>query len=161
MNDLVPAQQLSMQQKRFVTATCNGLSELDAGKYAGYADPHSDGHSVSRLPHVIAAVQAELRRRLVMRAAPAALKFLEESCSSSGKVDRGRLDAAKSVLDRAGLSAPRAAGEKAPGEFGDMSVSQLKEFVARVNGVLADRAKVIDNVPDPAPNGAQDVDIFG
>lgn len=155
---------LTPQQKRIAVALCDGLSEMDACRRAGYQSPGVEAYNAARLPIVAAAVQAELRRRLIVRAAPIAVKTLIAAAAAPlVKADRGAIDACKTILDRAGLVAPRTPSDGASKGIGDMSSRELHDLLRRLNGELGDRAKpaqTIDIAPESAPEAAEDADMF-
>jgi hypothetical protein len=139
---------LNQRQTEFVRHFVAGSSPDDAAAAAGYGS-YGAGRAVLRSAAVVAAVDQELRQLLAAEAAPLALSFLMEVVTNhAGKYgERVRVDAAKTLLDRAGYQAPK--HQEAPGSAKDphqMGTAELHDLVMKLEGELASRAKVIEPV---------------
>lgn len=151
---------LTEKQRALVAALAkNGDMEAAAAK-SGYNV--TAAYTAARLPHVQAALHAEVQTAL-RRAAPIALKVLLGIISDDKVSPRVRVDAAKTVLDRAGHQAPKDGAADLDKPLSDMSPDELRAYVDRAQRELSDRAKPIIEV-DSAPVGAdtptQVIDIF-
>ncbi len=111
---------------------------------AGYSEgTAATGQKPEDNGQVLAAIEALTARRL-RAAAPVALKLIEDLVGDKTIAPRVRLDAAKTLLDRAGYTPPNQAADKAPLSPAEMTAEQLREFIADGERALADRAQVIN-----------------
>lgn len=143
---------------RFMSETGNGP---DSAKRAGFRPDHAAAafYDLMRVPHVLAALQSEVRRNLVADA-PMARRVIVEIANNAEISPKVRLDAAKILLERAGHVAPRAAAEKpADQPLHEMTTDQLRELAGRLEDEIAGRAKVIS--ADTAPAPSQAIDVIG
>jgi hypothetical protein len=113
------------QQVAFAEAYVAGSgSATQAAIAAGYSSV-SARQTASRLlatPHVQEAIRREQRRVLGNRLASKALGVLEKILDDDGAPAGVRVDAAKTILDRAGMAAYRTAE---PVEQGDLPLAQM------------------------------------
>jgi hypothetical protein len=133
---------LTDKQAAFVKAALGGCDHIQSARLAGYSAPAVDGWRLMRLPHIAAAIEIELRRKLQLEIAPACIAFLFDVVKNAGNTfgERVRVDAAKTLLDRAGYQAPKqheVGKEKAVEE---MSTAELHAFIDRTEAELASRA---------------------
>jgi phage terminase small subunit len=129
----------------------NGGSATDAAKAAGYSEKNAAqlGWQQLQKPNVLAAIRAEQQRALGSLATKA-LRVLESILTDKDAPAGVRVDAAKTILDRAGLGAQRSAAVDAPPldrPMSEWSLDQLAEFIARAKPVAGN---VIDQLPPPA-----------
>jgi terminase small subunit-like protein len=105
--------QLTSKQAAFVEAYVNGRNITGAAIDAGYSESTASqiGSALLRVPHVQAAIHASVRHALAMDA-PMARRVLVELAQNPETHPKIRLDAAKTLLDRAGHVAPRPIVEK-------------------------------------------------
>lgn len=150
---IVGTRGLTEQQARFVQNTVNGLSQTDAARQAGYAEPGVAGYQLKRNPRIIAAIHAEQALVIGGDLANAALGVLRDILTGDHPA-KLKLDAAKTVLDRAGHIAPKA-GDAPTGEdkpLAEMSVDELEAFIRRGRQAVEQAAApIIENDPTPQP----------
>jgi hypothetical protein len=149
MSDLATLAQIDEQQAEFVRI----FVERGDGDYSAAA--RAAGFSSSRektaqkwatqTPAIIAAVHIEVARRL-QAGAPLALKVIESIVRDETAPQKIRLDAAKTLLDRAGHIAPRARvqGDGQERTLGEMSLDELKATQERLQAEIQSRAKAVD-----------------
>ena len=124
---------MNPQQANFVAAYVAGSGNATrAAITAGYS-PDAARQTASRLlslPHVQEAIRREHNRLLRGPLASKALGVLERIMDDESAPYGARVDAAKTVLDRAGLIAPRVveadAGDK---PLNEMSLEELDAFI--------------------------------
>jgi phage terminase small subunit len=133
---------LGEKQKVFVTTYVeNGGRAGDAARAAGYGARY--GTTLLRNERVRAAIHAEQARILGARLASVALGALRAILEDPEAPAKVRLDAAKTVLDRAehvagGQAAPKAEGGKS---LHEMSIDELEAHAKRLREAL-DRSKL-------------------
>lgn len=130
--------ELTEQQQRFVIAFtsepgCIGNASKSAA-HAGYAEQYARdiGHQLLNKPHVAAAIEAAQRRQISGPHAAKAVEVLQRILADSDAPLKLQLDAAKTVLDRAGFVARAQEAEapgKARGRADDMAVEELEAYV--------------------------------
>lgn len=152
---------LTEKQAAFVHAlVANGGCKIDAARTAGYSSPKTGAYQSLQLPHVIAAIRAEQFRLMHGKLTNLSLGVIRGILEDTECSPRIRLDAAKTVLDRAGLVAPKqesdadASKDKA---IGDMTVEELEDFIRRGREAMdgADKPVIDGELVDNAQN-AQD-----
>jgi len=148
------AQEILDQQKAFAEAYVLGRGNAtQAAIEAGYA-PASARQTASRLlhtPHVQDAIRHAQAYVLRGKLASKALGVLEKILDDDDAPPGVRVDAAKTVLDRAGLPAMRApdsVDEDRPLE--EMTVVQLEAFIAEGRALLG-AAKIVVRKPAELP----------
>jgi phage terminase small subunit len=132
----------TQQQKDFaVQMVLTGGNGAEAARRAGFAADSAAqaAYRLMRLPHVQATVRMEQERVLKGHMASKALYVLEQIMDDENAPAGARVDAAKTVLDRAGLPAVRQPEpivlEK---PLGQMSVQELEAFIAAGREKLRD-----------------------
>ena len=131
---------LNDQQQAFVTAFTSDPGAIgnasEAARRAGYSEKSARdiGRQLLAKPHVRAAVEEANRAQLGGALASKAVAVLASIIDDETAAPKLRLDAAKTVLDRAGYIAPKAAESPKPESEADaldgMNLAQLKRFVA-------------------------------
>lgn len=155
-------------QERQMQALCiylSGISKEQSLKMAGY----ESGTRISTFdtPTMRAATKIVLDKFLQTDAAPAALRALYMIVNDDRGAAGVRVQAANSILDRAGLVAKKA-GE-GDGGLGDpnqdlssMSADQLQAMIDKLDAALA--SKTLDVQPDDVQNSvpvtSQDIDLY-
>lgn len=161
--ELATKYDLTEMQAAFVRHVSAGLEPSQAATQAGYgtSNVHSRAHELLRAPHVLAAIHTEVRRRLVA-GAPIALAVIELLVKDETTPPKIRLDAAKTILDRAGHIAPRAIVDKASHELAlhELSLGELRALADKLEGELAGRGKDVSGA-NAAPAETQDVEANG
>lgn len=127
--------------------------------------------SVAEMPHLGGAV-AEMShsgssetpdisasRRIMLAQAPAAIRRLVKIVGDDNARAVDQIQAAKAILDRAGLNIPKATHAVIDAkDLSAMGASELRSFVEAAQRALSDRAKVIDSAPAPGAKDAQATD---
>lgn len=135
---------------------------IKASEQANYASVEI-AYRTRQLPHVQAALAAELRRWLITEAAPAALKLMYEVMLDDLKDPKLRIACAKTLADRSGFIAPKAKDSsgleaKSPAE---MNREELVEMSQRIAKELGDRSVItIDSAPRPPVIDSELLDIL-
>lgn len=139
--------QLTEQQKTFVREYVrNGGCGADAARAAGYAAsrPAQQAHDLLALPHVQEAVHREQARLIGGTLASKAIEVVhrilhDEALAATVSGQKVQLEAAKSVLDRAGHVAPKASEPEMIGDkpITEMSLDELDAFIRQGQAALA------------------------
>ena len=158
MNDL------TQQQADFaVNFVANGGNGAEAARDAGYAEAHArvSAYRLVRLPHVQDAIRAEQRRQLNGDMATKALSVLKGILEDDEAPYGARVDAAKTILDRAGIIAPksRGEGEGDSKEIDEMTMAELEAKIQRWREQI-DSMPVI-NQPPAASGVTQPLSLIG
>lgn len=151
--ELAAKYKLTEMQATFVRHVSEGIEPNKAVTLAGYgtSNIYARSHDLLCAPHVLLAIHTEVRRKLVA-GAPIALAVIERLVKDETTPPKIRLDAAKTLLDRAGHIAPRAIVDKATHELAlhEMSLGDLRQLADKLEGEIAGRAKDIAGA-DAAP----------
>lgn len=118
-----------------------GMNATRAAVAAGYSERSAKvtAHNLLKKPHVQDAIRAEQRRVLQSDLATLALGVLRKVLEDEDAPVGARVDAAKTVLDRAGLVAQRVASD----EQVDMPISQLsQDSLSRI--ILKGEARILE-----------------
>lgn len=138
----------------------DGVDPRQAAELAGYAKEGADleAKRLLRHPAILAAVQIGIARRLAT-GAPMALSVLQEFAMNQAMHPKIRLDAAKTLLDRAGYISPKAvaASNGASVPLNEMSMADLRTLADKLEGEIAGRAKEVSSAK-AAPTKAQTLD---
>lgn len=145
----------------------NGGKGGEAARTAGYAEPRQESWRLQQNPEIMRAI-FDLQKQEFSKLSGKALSFLsgvldqgQKRLAAGEKISAVYVDAAKTVLDRAGhVSKNKEKQEdKTPG-IGDMTKDELREFIERGQRRLSDEieATAVDVTPDrgdSAQPGAQ------
>jgi phage terminase small subunit len=137
MSRSVAERGLTPLQERFVEQILEGHNTLQAATLAGVGSPQVHAYRVASLPHVQAEIARQLGRRLANEAAPVAYSVLVKILRDENAASRVRVDAAKTLLDRAGFVPPRAPDP--PGTTGKQLNEMSREELRAVLTVAEDR----------------------
>lgn len=131
--------QLTEQQKGFVREYVrNGGNGTEAARKAGYSAsrPAQQAHDLLVLSHVQEAIHREQSRLIGSDLASKAIVIIEgilndESLATSVAGRKLQFEASKTILDRAGHIAPKAAEPEMAGDkpLNTMSVEELEAFI--------------------------------
>jgi hypothetical protein len=123
-------------------------------------DVRSYCERASQSPAMLAAVHVEIGRRLVA-GAPLALKVLQDICRDEQSPAKLRLEAAKTLLDRAGHIAPKArdTGDGSTKQTHEMSLDELRDRRAALEREIQARATPV-NAPLDAHDDVQAIDLL-
>lgn len=139
--------QLTEQQKVFVREYVrNGGSGADAARAAGYAAsrPAQQAHDLLALSHIQEAIHREQSKLIGGDLASKAVEVVhrilhDDALAGSVAGQKLQLEAAKTVLDRAGHIAPKASEPEMIGDkpLTEMSLEELEAFIRRGQAALA------------------------
>jgi phage terminase small subunit len=133
---------LTEQQQRFVAEfVSNGGNGKQACVSAGYAakSAHQEAYRLLRKPHVLDAVRKEQARVLGTMSAKA-LHVLDQLLGDTEISPAVRLDAAKTVLDRAGYVSARTPAHAIGSNdqpLNEMTPDELRAFLVAIEAVKA------------------------
>jgi phage terminase small subunit len=139
MNDLTD------QQADFaVNFVANGGNGAEAARDAGYAEANarSAAYKLVRMPHVQDAIRKEQRRQLGGEMATKALSVLKGILDDDEAPYGAKVDAARTILDRAGLIAPKSRGD---GEGDEKEIDQMT--MAELEAKIQRWREQIDSMP--------------
>ena len=139
--------ELNEQQAAFVAAFTSETGAIgnasEAARRAGYspANARELGRQLLHKPHVRAAIDDANRAQISGALASKAVEVLLGILDDKTAAPKLRLDAAKTVLDRAGYIAPKAEERPQPEseaeKLNKLSIEQLEAFVADQEAKLA------------------------
>lgn len=166
MNGIVSFK-LNDRQAAFVSAFVEHGDKIAAADAAGYDGNHLDttAHRLLAMPAVAAAIQLQTMHRL-RNAAPMALSVIINLARSDKASDRVKLEAAKTLLDRAGFIAPKAADADPDGNkpLSEMTPDELRDFISKgreqLEAKMVDVTPKVDNAAVDAALDAQVIDMF-
>ena len=138
-NKLTEMQQLFVLH--FTTAPGAIGNASEAARRAGYSDKTAaeQGRQLLDKPHVQTAIVGATRRQISATMATKAAALLEHFIEDEKVSARVRLEAAKTILDRAGYIAPKAPLEEENLDekpLHEMSIYQLERFIAEKEALL-------------------------
>jgi hypothetical protein len=140
---------LSTKQEALVEALFSSDGIILAAKAAGYADSSHVRRMVRHSPVLRAAIEQELRHRLQTEGAPVAYALLVEVVRNKDSKfgERVRVDAARTLLDRAGFLPPKQPDRQpAEKDLNEMSTAELLAIIEKHEAELGDRATPINAV---------------
>lgn len=146
---------LNMQERKFAATYAETGNAVYAAEKAGYSSPRQSASQKLASPIIQAEVRARQLARLNNELLPLALDNLEAILRNDKASERGKIMAAKIVLDKAGGA--DATNGKEPHE---MTGDELQAAIERLRREASERAKpvqVIEHEPDTV---AKD-DLFG
>lgn len=149
---------LPEKYRQFVYALVEGLTQEAAGEKIGVT-AQAAGVLIRR-PEIVSAMHFEINRRLRTEGASIGYKVLSTIAKDDTAPKGVRVDAAKTLLDRAGHVAPR--GEPAKPvekQMTDMTQNDLRDLVDKLESELANRATPV-SAPNSAERPSNTVDIF-
>lgn len=126
-------QGLTEKQAAYVAAfVANGGFAGAAAAKAGYEFPEQESWRLGTLPHVRAAIAAEVERRIAGEAAAAGVGVLLAVARDTGAPASARVAAGRGLLDAAGLlnrDRQKQSGQDSK-PLSQMSISELEAFIA-------------------------------
>jgi len=157
-NRMLVAHELNAREREFASALVDGLNPNEAAARAGI--PSGSGHALARHVRVAAAVHMEVHRRLKVEGAPVGLAVLLSVAKNVNAPAGVRVDAAKTLLSRAGHIEPRAEAAKPDTkDLSDMSQEELRKVIDQCESRLADQATPV-NAPTHGLSPSQAIDMF-
>lgn len=162
MGGMLTPLNLTDLERKFVFALVRGAEKTAAAVTAGYSPSDADNaaNDLVRKPNVAAAIEMELRRELVTDA-PNSLRVLREIRDSEAAPGT-RAMAANSLLDRAGIVAPRDIATPAR-ELDSCTIEELHALVDQLASKRGDQAKDVSRgllQHDSTAAPSNDADIF-
>jgi phage terminase small subunit len=145
MSQQIATRQLSERQAAFIENLIETGDAPKAAQLAGFLDrPSREARRLLRIPYVLAALNAAMAAALA-EDAPLARKLLRRYVEDEALHPKLRLEAAKSLLDRAGHIAPKArdANERHHKPLHEMSIEELRALADRFEAELGGRAKLV------------------
>jgi phage terminase small subunit len=150
MGTHVATRTLNQRQTDFVGFFVETGDAHQAALLTGYAEgtARTAGTEILALPHIALAIARAARLRLA-RGVPLALNTLEHLVGKA-QSEKVRLDAAKAVLDRAGLVPPKDQEDRSTiaTPLHEMTTEDLRAMVHRLEDELVGRAKTVTSEPD-------------
>lgn len=160
-HSLTTQHSLTEKQAEVVRRVVAGEKWSDAVKHSGYAFSPKDVWQLSNSRTVLAAVAEGMRRQLIGKLAPIALNVLDACLSDENP--KIRIEAAKTVMDRAGFIAPKAVENKEifTKSLAEMTRAELADAAARAAYALdAIRAESAAKAKPVLEHDAQPIDIL-
>lgn len=151
--DITPTgKNLTDMQREFVERVVDGNDGTTAARLAGYSSPAAQAYHLARIPHVAQEIRARIAARLNTQGATVGLNTLIKIANDDTAPKGARVQAANSLLDRAGfvskvLDKQRDADEK---PISEMSASELEGFIGKLASKLDHAA---------AKRGAEDAEF--
>ena len=136
---------LSDRQRVFVLLKSQGFSDADAFKGAGYQNSAVPANTVAVATHpkVLAAIEATVGGQIRAGAA-AAIAYINKVVNDETLAPKLRVEAAKTILDRAGYLPPTR-DERGQGDtLSEMTPDQLRAFINDAERKLSDKATIIN-----------------
>ena len=158
MNEIAGIDDEVDREVLFVRGLAEGRSVQDAASEAGYSKAH--GYTLQKRPKIQGMLHQLLAMRLTVEAAPKAISVLVKLLDGRGVSDKIKLEAAKTLLDRAGYATSREA-EKPNGnkELVELSPDQLRAQIAVIQVQLAEQAIPV-NAPIVEGDSIQVIDLL-
>lgn len=129
-----------LQDKFIIHIVYDGVSGSEAARRAGYshASARQTASQLLASPHIQAAIRNEQYKHLNGSLASKAIKTLEAIMDDITSPAGARVDCAKTILDRAGLIAPRIAPvspfENKP--VHEMNKEELEDFIFKTKALI-------------------------
>jgi hypothetical protein len=163
MDTFTRVAELTPLQQSFIDLLLKGYEPLRAAEAMGYEgiEAFKTARSLIRSPQVQVRMMGEAGADLRTTGVAKAVKTLIDLVDKPGATDKTRLEAAKTLLDRAGFGPSTYAQPKEPdGEkpLSEMSLGELRDAVQRLERDLSARAKpvdVIDGEPVSEPDASE------
>lgn len=158
--EIALSKNLTSSQSLFCELLASGIERNEAARQCGYGtgNPHAEASRLMQQPAIIATVQMAVARRLAIGSG-AALRVLQEFVADDKLDKRLRYACAKTLLDRAGHIAPKAAAASQGGTIplNEMSMTDLRALADKLEGELATRAKPVSSAK-AAPASPQTIE---
>lgn len=141
---------LTPQERVFIDGAARTGDEEYAARRAGYVQPKRDAWRLRQRPAVVEEVRRQQMARLNNELLPLALDVIQNVLTDPKSSERGRLQAAKIVVDQAHKSG-EGGTVKEPHE---MTVDELTERIDQLRREAVERAR-------PVIEGTAKADVFG
>ena len=149
--------------QRFVDILLSGRAPNSAAKLAGFETPAASACALMAREDVQIAIMQEAERRLIGDGVPAAIRCLIGLVRNKKTSPKLRKECANSILDRAGIIAPKAVdpGERGAAPLHRKSRDELLDLVNQAQVELSNRAaKVIDARQPGAQPASKPADLL-
>jgi hypothetical protein len=135
----------------------SGHDKATACRMAGY--PETASWTLFNRPKMREAIPLVIDAFLIEDASPAALRALYRIVSDDKSPAGVRVQAANSILDRAGFNAKRHENKgELHKDMSQMSAVEIEEQIRKLQQAIDDRLR--DVTPDDEPAPAQDLDLY-
>lgn len=141
----------------FAAHVAAGKKVGDAALSSGYSFSH--GFRLVERPDFVPMLRAALQRRLLVDGATVAIQTLIDIAADPETAKSVRVDAAKALVDRAGVVVNKRESGQADISLAEMSREQLLKLASFAESELATRAKRVSAPIAPVPT-SQHTDIF-
>ena len=141
----------------FAAHVAAGKKVTDAALSSGYSSGH--GFRLVERPDFVPLLRAALQRRLLVEGATIGIQTLLDIASDPETAKSVRVDAAKALVDRAGVVVSKRESGQADISLAEMTREQLLRLASSAESELATRAKRVDAPKAPVSN-TQPIDIF-
>jgi hypothetical protein len=141
----------------FISLIVSGRDIKDAARSSGYAA--ESGYNLMRQPRVAEAIARQLAVVAAGELGPKALNVIRIILDSETASERTKLDAAKTLLDRIGVVAPKDAGNAPEDDVDAMSRDQLEDKIRELQDKIADQAKPV-KAQELDHEDAHDIEMF-
>ena len=148
---------LTDQQRQFVVAFTSDPGAIgnasEAARRAGYSEKSARelGRQLLDKPHVLEAIHDANRRQISGVMATKATALLERVVDDEAQPMKLRVDAAKTILDRAGYVPPKAAEHETPGDrkpVAEMTEAELEAFIRRGEEAMQQQTAMAEDGPE-------------
>ncbi len=126
---------LSDKQSAFIRHYVAGANQTDAARLAGYAYPSVDGYRQMQTPHIQAAIQAEIVRKVQTEGTKIAAAFLMDTIQNEKAPWTARVESAKVILNKGAL-ADKVLANQSNGADKPLSEKTTAELEAFINAGL-------------------------
>lgn len=132
------SQNLSSKQERFVEAIVNGNNQTHAATLAGYTAPMQEGWRLCQLAHIQRAIRARVSAKLNTQGASIGIDTLVKIASDETAPKGARVQAANSLLDRAGFVSKTLEKQRDTDDkpLSEMSASELEGLIGKLTHKL-------------------------
>lgn len=158
----IQVQDFTERQQIFMNEYLEGRTQTEAARRAGYKQPEQQAWNLLRVPKIAAYIRAEQARKLATDGVRVGINTLLSIAQDEAAPKAARVQAANSLLDRAGLTARVAEAAQGLHErpLSEMTIHELQAVVAEERERLANsqaiEAEVVEVRNDGAQSGASD-----
>lgn len=126
------ARGLSEKQEAFVRQMVLGDNPTNAARVAGYADPNSAGYDLVRLPKLQREIRSRSEALLMVQGSVVGVSTLISIAQNDKAPSAARVQAANSLLDRAGIGKKESKSQSALANkpIGEMDMDELHAFIS-------------------------------
>lgn len=160
-----PSGGLTPMQQVFIECKLAGKTIQEAAELAGYAHPHTAGHTVMRNPAVQRAIEAATRTGLRYDMGPRALQTLDKIASDDDTNARVRVAASKALAELSGLGISHNHENGSQKDLAEMTAEDIALAMSKLESLLASKARDVtpdtrQTAPGSPPIEAQAIDLL-